>query len=104
MTNVTDQPQRHRRTRDVCKWAQERFEYAEFDEFLNATILPAGLHSISDNGEIIDFLFVDNNSDGLAVLFHGAVQAAKIPKLKLPIFSGLNVELGYEADRLLFSD
>lgn len=104
MTSAKDQPQLRRRKRDIAKWDCAHFEYENFGEFFNAVTLSTGVHSIKEKHEIVDFLYIDNSSKSLAVFFHGAVQAAKLPHLKLPIFSGGNIHLGNNADRVLFSD
>lgn len=93
-----------RMDRNISNWPGDRFEYKDFDDFLRIDRIETGLHSICDGQEIIDFYYKNNESDRLAVIFHGAVQAQKIARLALPIFAGLKIPLGMEVDRLLFSD
>ncbi len=97
--------QPNRRTgRDTSSWGDSSTVYQSFEDFLKITSLETGLHSIHDGAEIIDFFYQDSESDRLAVFFHGAIKAELVNGLKLPVFSGLHIDLGMAVDRVLFSD
>lgn len=93
-----------RSERDLSKWSDSQFEFESFEKFLEITEIPTGIYTIHDRGHIIDFHYSNEGSNNLSVFFHGAVPAARLPELKMPIFSGKNIPLGVKTDRMMMSD
>ncbi len=85
----------NRRTkRDLTAWGGAQLVHRSYDEFLQAPVLETGVHSIHDNGEVIDFYYHNENSDKLAVFFHGAIKAAQVDSISLSTFHTRDVDAG----------
>ncbi|TQS70208.1 hypothetical protein ERN12_16415 [Rhodobacteraceae bacterium] len=93
-----------RKKRNISGFSGGKYRYSSFEDFLSTDRFYTGVHTIEDGDNVLDFFYHDASSKDLAVIFHGAVQKQKISELTLPIFSGQNIPLGENVDRLLLSD
>lgn len=88
------------RERHIDSSAHVIKRYPGLNEFLEASKLPAGLHSVMVNELPVDFLNIPTGSDTTIVFLHGAIE----PHFKIPVLTGQGISSGLTANRVFISD
>jgi hypothetical protein len=88
--------------RSTARWGVEPHEYRDPEAFLATTEFADGVHTIRGGAAPIDFLMRLRPGRPLILSFHG--NTPRNDKMKLPIFTGLNVTKDLDASFVAISD